>query len=193
MKALRNPWLVSVLAVAAFAAAGWNIIRPLRGHASQSPPSVATPIPVPVPPSPTATPAGPAPTAAHPATPIDVASIRRDFVRWLDSPARDPFQAYAAPATTHGGPRAAQVLSLTATWRQTGSELAVLNGQVLGEGDEISGFKLERIEGDMVWVRGTNGTESIEFAAPTQAPPADPSPAAAPPAGTVPAPRPPSS
>ena len=53
-------------------------------------------------------------------------------------PARDPFQAYAAPATTHGGPRAAQVLSLTATWRQTGSELAVLNGQVLGEGDEIS-------------------------------------------------------
>lgn len=164
MKALRNPLVVTGLAVLAFGVAGWNVVGPMvkRYRATHAQPAAATP-------GRATTHAAPVtadrvqPTAAVPRIPIDVAQVRPRVLEWLEAPRRDPFQLYSASARATDGPRAADVLALKAIWRQTGGSLAVINGQVLGEGDEISGFKLERIEGDMVWVRGTNGSERIEF------------------------------
>ena len=107
---------------------------------------------------------------------IDVAYIQANLPRWMESPSRDPFAIYEPPAATPKGPRAADVLSLRAIWRQTGGQLAVINGSVLAEGDRVAGFLVEAIEQNRVRVRGSNGVEQIEFlagrprVAPTNAP-----------------------
>jgi hypothetical protein len=102
-------------------------------------------------------------------TPIDAAAVGSRFVQWLEAPRRDPFEVYRAALTGPPGPSAAKLLSLKAIWRQAGGQLAVINSAVLAEGDEIAGFKLERIEADAVWVRGTNGSERVEFSLVTTA------------------------
>jgi hypothetical protein len=94
---------------------------------------------------------------------IDFQVVHAQYGRWVESPARDPFQVVLAAAPKSEGPRAADILSLRAIWRQSGGRLAVINSQVLAEGDRIAGFNVERIDANQVWVRGTNGAEHIDF------------------------------
>lgn len=98
-----------------------------------------------------------------PAKAVEVATLRSVYPRWVESPARDPFQVLAPPPPSQPVVRAADVLSLRAIWRQSGGRLAVVNELVLGEGDRIAGFAIEKIDASQVWVRGTNGLEHIDF------------------------------
>lgn len=94
---------------------------------------------------------------------IDFQIVHAQYGRWVESPARDPFQVVLAAGPRSEGPRAADILSLRAIWRQSGGRLAVINSQVLAEGDRIAGFSVEKIDANQVWVRGTNGAEHIDF------------------------------
>ena len=79
---------------------------------------------------------------------------------------RDPFQLIGAPSRTKRDPSIpSPVLSwkLKAIWRQTGGSLAAINNGVFAEGQDIQGYKLERIEGDRVWFQGPDGMESLDF------------------------------
>lgn len=172
MKALRNPMVVGLLAAGAFAYAAWTIAAPFLKKpsrsksttAQQSKPASKTKA------SPSSSVAGiPTPSPSLPAPslpPLDLATIHARLPQWIESPARDPFEANRSLHTPPTGPRADQLLSLKAVWRQTGGSLAVLNNQLLTEGSEIAGFTLERIEADAVWVRGTNGLERVGFGGP---------------------------
>lgn len=191
MKALRNPMVVGILAAGAFAYAAWTVAAPFLKKSSRSkstsaqqskpasmtkatPPSVARNTPNPTP-NPTSNPALALP-------PLDLATIHARLPQWIESPARDPFEANRHLLSKPTGPRADQLLSLKAVWRQTGGNLAVLNNQLLTEGAEIAGFTLERIETDAVWVRGTNGLERVGFGSPaTRSPAANPGSRSSPP------------
>ena len=104
-------------------------------------------------------------TRRPPEAPIDVAYVQANLSRWMEAPARDPFAVYLPAAGRNSGPRADELLSLHAIWRQTGGQLAVINGRIVGEGDRIAGFLVEAIEKSLVRVRGSNGVERIEFQA----------------------------
>jgi hypothetical protein len=177
MKALRNPMVVGILAAGAFAYAAWTVAAPFLKKPSRSkstsaqpskPASKAKATPSPVAGN-TATPS-PIPSLSLP--PLDLAAIHARLPQWIESPARDPFEANRNLGKQPTGPRADQLLSLKAVWRQTGGNLAVLNNQLLTEGAEIAGFTLERIETDAVWVRGTNGLERVGFGSPAVRSPA---------------------
>jgi len=171
MKALRNPMVVGLLAAGAFAYAAWTVASPFLKKSSRS---KATTTQRSTPASKTkstatttakSTPETP-PTPAMALPPLDLAAIQSRLPQWIESPARDPFEANRNLRTQPTGPRADQLLSLKAVWRQTGGNLAVLNNQLLTVGAEIAGFTLERIEADAVWVRGTNGLERVGFVNP---------------------------
>lgn len=174
MSLLQNKVVVAALATAAFGYAAWTVASPFLGrrypknHAAPQAAAPTTPV----------TPALPPNGAAKAALlPIDLAAIREALPGWLEAPSRDPFETYALRNTGPRGPSAAELLALKAIWRQSGGRLAVINNVIVSEGDEISGFKVQRIEGDIVWVRGSNGVERIQFKSPpghddpTQEPP----------------------
>jgi len=167
MKPLRNPWVVAVLAILILAVVGWQMggwawlkrwyntyTSPgATARSTNSPPAVAA-------------------TTTNVATnkivrtamTIDRTYIDAHFRAWVESPRRDPFRMYVAPKEPQADPlAAAQVITLYAVWRQTGARLATLNSQVLGEGDVIEGFTVDRIESDQVWVRGARGVEPVYF------------------------------
>ncbi len=111
-------------------------------------------------------------TPLEPAQGVDLMAIESQFVSWVESPRRDPFQLYVAPEVKPKGPRAADVLSLNAIWRQSGGRYAVINKRVLTEGDLVASYRVDRIDASAVWVSGTNGTERLDFR--VGAPPARP-------------------
>jgi hypothetical protein len=160
MKLLRNPIVAGAAVMAAIGVFAWTLLSP--GHAANSnPPNAAFAADPPA--------IGPfSESQPGETTPADESSglmdldlVRERFPKWIEAPERDPFEA--APPQGPVGPPASELLRLAAIWRQTGGQFAIINGQVLGEGDSIAGFKLERIEGDVIWVSGTNGMERIEF------------------------------
>lgn len=112
-------------------------------------------------------PAADANTAAgaplDPERPIDLPIVLSQFTGWIESPQRDPFQTFVPPPPKVEGPRAVDVLALRGIWRQSGAQFAVVNNQVLTEGDSIQSFRIEKIEASTVWVRGTNGAERLDF------------------------------
>jgi hypothetical protein len=189
MKLLNNPIVVGALAVVAVGYTVWTITGSGRPrHTPRTPPPAAmNPAPTPTPtPSPATT--TPPPTPSTPTTtttttashrlqnPIKLAVIQTEARRWLESPRRDPFQILASRTDAPQGPSAAQLLSLRAIWRQTGSQLAILNEKILREGDQVLGFAVETIEADGVWVRSTNGRERVSFRTPTLPQPPTPNP-----------------
>jgi hypothetical protein len=168
MKVRRNPLVVGLLGVLALGVAFWNVVGPMVGRlrVRRAAPAVAAAAPG----TSTLAVALPQPSPADPGAlppilPINQEAILGRFTEWLEAPGRDPFEFFVPAEVTQGGPRAAELLSLKAIWRQAGGQLAVINNVVLGEGEQIAGFKLERIEADSVWVRGTNGSERVEFSA----------------------------
>jgi hypothetical protein len=173
MKFLRNPIVVGVLAIIACAYSVWTALGSRRPRFSQGSdtPAAATPSPDTAP-LPSSTPA--APELASNTSPvsdlspdrlIDIPTVASLAARWIESPRRDPFRVERPRESRPSGPPASQLLSLRAVWRQTGSQLAVINEQILREGDQLQGFAIETIEAEGVWVRGTNGRERITFPA----------------------------
>ncbi|MBX3746239.1 MAG: hypothetical protein KF833_13115 [Verrucomicrobiae bacterium] len=179
MKLLRNPVVVGILATGALAFVVWNIAGPMmkKSRPSRGPAKTAKVTP--------AKPAASAAKAAKPPSqaagnrgsgtgapvraedvavrPMDLAAIQARIREWIEAPQRDPFERQTAVRARVEGPKAADVLALRAIWRQTGGQFAVINNAVLREGDPVAGYTLERIEGDGVWVSGTNGLERVEF------------------------------
>ena len=169
MNPLRNKYVVIVLGLAALALVA-NSLRPLwQGRRPAAPAkSAAAQASTPAPATPVASnastpPASPSQAkAARPQRTIDLAQTG-----WSvdGTPRRDPF--HLITPGTGGAPRlyppAAEVLSLTAIWWQSGTNLAVVSSNVVSEGDTIKGFKIEHIGLERVWVNGPNGPEQIEF------------------------------
>ncbi|MCL5099430.1 MAG: general secretion pathway protein GspB, partial [Candidatus Omnitrophica bacterium] len=94
-------------------------------------------------------------------------SIDYSQVGWIRFQHRDPF---GAAGDGQGGKAAGNssrtnqpLLMLQALWQQTSRRLAVINGKVVGEGDSVAGFKVEKIEDDWVWLRGTAGLVRLDF------------------------------
>ena len=169
MNPLRNKYVVIVLGLAALALVA-NSLRPLWQRRRPAAPakSAAAQASTPAPATPVASnastpPASPSQAkAARPQRTIDLAQTG-----WSvdGTPRRDPFQLITPG--TGGAPRlyppAAEVLSLTAIWWQSGTNLAVVSSNVVSEGDAIKGFRIEHIGLERVWVNGPNGPEQIEF------------------------------
>ena len=164
----RNKYVVIGLGVAALLML-LNSFRPLweRGRPSkasaQAQVAVATPPPVQIASNAPAPPASRQQAeAALPERSIDLAKVG-----WTvdGAPRRDPFQ-FIKPGSTNA-PRlyasAPEVLSLAAVWWQSGTILAVINKNVVSEGESIKGFRIEHIGLERVWVNGPNGPEQLVF------------------------------
>lgn len=169
-KILRSPIVVVALAVVAVGVLVWNVLAPqlnrrsgnrARAAASASARG-ADPAPA------TALAVGPVPTngtANLPHRVMDRDAIIAQFPRWIESPVRDPFLVLAAmtPSTVVLTNKAADVLRLTAIWRQTGRQLAVINNQIVAEGEAVADFQIQRIDSEAVWVYRTNQAEKLDF------------------------------
>ncbi len=182
MKPLQNPYVVGALTLVALVFIFRNALGPLwhRFRPANQPPPSATAAPgsslapvVPplvVPPAATSKRKPKVPAGAG----IDVKQVQVDAPSWVESPRRDPFQTIPAPEDLAATKTSQKPLALQAIWRQTGSQLAVINGRVVGEGDPIERFTIEKIESDVVWLRGPGGRKSLNFnttAAPQSTPP----------------------
>jgi hypothetical protein len=171
MKALNNPVFVVVLAVVAVGFAAWNVVGPQMKRAKRSGGTTTAATPAVEASSPAAASAAMVTTndpVGQPILPIDRAVVSAQLREWIDAPGRDPFYGLGAgrvrgPGETNS---AAQMLRLAGIWRQTGSQLAVINDRVVAEGERIGDFQIERIESDAVWVRGPQERERLEFVVP---------------------------
>ena len=190
MKLFRSPWFVGLLAVVAVFTVFFNVFRPqwnrwrARMDSSTSQTAVvaqqtgmAKPLVAPV--APQAAVAAPripkvyAPgprTAGQTRDTILVDYVALHFRQWVDAPHRDPFLAPSsltigsATNVLAEGTNSVQTWILSGIWRQTGGQLAAINGQVYSEGDEIEGWRIEKIDVDQVWFRGTNNVlERLRF------------------------------
>ncbi len=157
-KLLNNPWVVlglcSVAVVILYFSADEIEVQPL------SAPSARAPRPLLVP-------------------KVDLASVEHvtiDLAKldWPTTIIRDPF----APATqSHGGvlpldrndglPILDMVqpppLQLRAVAMKPAPKVAMINRQIVSEGDEIEGLRVTRIESDGVWLKGPAGSHHIGF------------------------------
>jgi hypothetical protein len=89
-----------------------------------------------------------------------------DRLGWAPSPAGEPFGAAVREAATisdHEPEPVADVLNLKAVWLQERGGWAVINGKVLGEGDAILEFRVEKILADGVVVQGPGGRRQVGF------------------------------
>lgn len=195
MKFLRNPWVTGALALVAVAVVFYQVLGSQRSRrpapVSPAAPATARP-PNAIAPAPgnAQSRATPAPALASllatgspaeaPGSGMDRSYLENRFAAWVNAPQRDPFLLVTVgPAQKIVVPTNSPVASwkLTGIWNQDGGRLAVINNKVHGEGDEIQGYRIERIEGDEVWFNGTNGLERLGLrrhrsAVPTNAPPA---------------------
>ena len=92
--------------------------------------------------------------------PMDVSLVKMRLPQWVQAPGRDPFQHFSKQPDYEG---VSAFLRLSAVWRQTRSRLAVINQKVVAEGDVIEDYRIERIEGERVWVQGPIGLEPLEL------------------------------
>jgi hypothetical protein len=181
MKGLRSPWVSGTLVVIAIGFVYYNF-KPMidrRARRSPAPAPAAASVPTAAPAS-TATQKVPqrppvaatGPMSVNSTRSSSAAGIDRPYViahlaEWLESPRRDPFLFNTvqenAVAADPAAPSPVQQWKLKSVWRQSGDRRAVINEAIYREGDDIQGFLLERIDPDEVWIRGTNGVESLTF------------------------------
>jgi hypothetical protein len=174
MKLLQNPRVTGALAVAAMTLVCFQVCaprrQPTRAAGDRTPPPVQSGKPL----APAVADSDVTHSGAHaelsPAARIDCDAASARFVTWVDSPSRDPFLlALPVPPplakTQAEKPSPVARWKLNAIWQQTGSRLAVINGRVYGEGDEILGYKVESILGDEVWIQGPERKERLDFRA----------------------------
>jgi hypothetical protein len=171
---LRNPKVVIALGILACLLLFRNVFLAFVPHLSFS---LARKTPVPAA-APERTPgangtAKPAPLdTAAPELGIDLAQL--DWAKFRP-PRRDPFASVArtnAPAAStaeagsaqsNASAKAREVLELKAVWLQESGRLAVINDQIVGEGESVLGFRIEKIQADGVVVQGPQSRESVEF------------------------------
>lgn len=169
MSLLRSPWVSGGLAAVALGIVAYQVLS--SGRSRGRPVQVASAAVALSAPQPTTAappkPAPPLPVSSSPPVTTGTTPIDREFVlshlgEWIDSPKRDPFHdttervAPARPSPVPGW-------KLSAIWRQTDSRVATINGAIHQEGDEIEGYRIERIESDKVWFRGPTGSETLGF------------------------------
>jgi len=187
MKVFQNPYVVGGLALVAVGLVCRNALLPLWGRVIHraAPVQADAQAPVATPAVSTSTvqsnpPAAETPMAKRPRV-LPETNIDLTQTGWKlsSSPHRDPFQINPATITNLARlfPAASELLRLTAIWRQTGSSLAVINGKIVGGGDNVvvvnhsktgeAGasykYKIDQIDGDSVWLQGPAGREQLEF------------------------------
>lgn len=95
---------------------------------------------------------------------FDLAIAQTNVERWTKSPRRDPFMAPKFGSKEARNQRTAmEVLTLKAILHQRGSSLAVIDSQVLTEGEMVRDYKVARIGAERVWVDGPLGREEMVF------------------------------
>jgi hypothetical protein len=165
MRPLQNRYVVGALVAIAIFLIARNTIRPLWERMKSSvvrslPEAVQTSI------------ATPATTPPAVVKIVPDLNIETGQLALVTAPKRDPFQSGtaepAAPAPSNAIPLSS--LSLSAIWRQTGQELAVINNKVVSVGDQVMGFRVEKIEADAVWLQGPAGPAKLEFRPAVSAP-----------------------
>jgi len=187
MKLLRNKYVVIGLAVGALAMLV-NSFRPMWQRGRPSTRKTPAPAQVQAPqtaPTQVASKA-PAPPVRRPQAEAEQPQRSIDLTRvgWSleGPPRRDPFQVIGPGSTNLARlyPPVAELLQLSAIWRQTDSRLAVINHRIVGKGDTVVGsapldsraggggqsvlrYTVESIEGDSVWLEGPAGREQLEF------------------------------
>jgi type II secretory pathway component PulC len=98
---------------------------------------------------------------------IDRQQAQSRLKSWVEAPVRDPFQVHEVVRETKPTDLAqptVQSLTLNGIWRQSDSVLVVINRHIYGLGDELQGFKIERIEADRVLIQGPERKEVLQFA-----------------------------
>lgn len=176
---LRNKWVVGLLAVAAVALLAiqfWPESGPRRQMAKASTPSTNKPAAATTAPaSGGGVAAAPAATGGRPTNSVGTVagpdrSADRDFLTerfevWRRLIPRDPFKdpTVVTTSVTNTIPYATNLLSLTTLWLQTGSRLAVVNGAIVAEGDDILDYTVESIGYDHIWVFGPREREQVPF------------------------------
>lgn len=153
MKPLQNPWIVGALAVVAVGVACYQFVpsRWLSRPAAQPAPAEPMPAHAPAPSAPAST-VSKSKTGVQPEASIDRSYFQSRLPNWVDSPARDPFQALTPQEAAAASP--VQQWKLKAIWRQAERNLAAINKGVYAEGDVIEGYKLVAIEDGQVWFQG---------------------------------------
>jgi hypothetical protein len=161
MSLLQNKFFVTLMAIVAVAAVGYNLGLPAwKKYQAKRRPAISS--------TTTATSPLATQTRVEPSNTkrrgIDRSFVASRYEEWLLSPARDPFAYHGGmPIVQTDVPPAASVLKLQAVWRQTGGRLAVVNQQILREGEVISFFLVEKIDADAIWVLSPNGSERVSF------------------------------
>ena len=170
MKLLRGPWFSGALAVVALAVVAYQVLNSGRSRGRpanvvSAPTATAPVVTAPAPPQTSPSVAVPSlETMTTGQIPVDRQFVQSRLAEWLDAPRRDPFFNPTTPKASPAQPSPVGGWKLSAIWRQTGSRVATINGAIYQEGDEIQGYKIQRIEGDQVWFRGPTGTEPLGFA-----------------------------
>lgn len=170
MKALSKPWVSGGLAVLAVAFLVYQIVSGMHrvsrpsSRAAQAPPPRLTLATRPSAPAPSAESAKAAPPRSDG---IDRSYVALHFTNWAASARRDPFLLHpSAQQSGTNAPSQLANLKLKAIWHQTGSRVAVLNDKLYEEGDSIEGYKIIRIEDEVVWLQNANSLGHLEFRKP---------------------------
>lgn len=155
MKALTGRLLVGFLAVVAVGLLFNNLVLPFwRKYSALKARTTSGPAPAPI-------------GASNPPVfeaVFDLAIAQTNVERWTKSPGRDPFLAPKFGSKDARTQRTAmEVLTLKAILHQRGSSLAVIDAQVLTEGEMIRDYKVFRIGAERVWVDGPLGREEMVF------------------------------
>ena len=174
MKALRSRWVSGGLAALALAFIAYQLMSGLHGR---NRPSAVPPAPAAI-----SAPAVSAPVAQGGSVPragsvkasqlpardgMDQQLIGLHFTNWAMGARRDPF-LLQAPTQQNGTNAPSQLANwkLKAIWHQTGSRVAVLNNALYEEGDSIEGYKIIRIEDEVVWLQNANSLDHLELRKP---------------------------
>src|ERR1051326_863221 len=117
MKPLQTPWIVGVLAAAAVGVVCYQFVpsRWLSRPAAQPAPTAPTTAHAPAPSAPAPT-VSQSRTGVQPEASIDRSYFQSRLPNWVDSPARDPFQALTPQEAAAASP--VQQWKLKAIWRQ---------------------------------------------------------------------------
>jgi hypothetical protein len=179
VKALRSPWVSGGLVTVALAFVAYQVLSGSRGRARTYEAEVPSP-------------AAPAPAAQASAVPnagsqqaaatkarqpsssggIDRKYVSLHLTNWTEGVRRDPFLLYAPPHQTAATNAPSQLAKwkLKAIWRQTGSRVAALNNAIYREGDSIEGYKIIRIEDEVIWLQNADSLDHLEFEKPQGSP-----------------------
>ena len=173
MKALSSPWVTGGLVVVAVAVVGYQVLSSGRGRGRTSHAQPAAPAPPP-PAASAPTPQNSAPARSAPSkqttpslsTGIDREYVALHFANWAETGRRDPFLLHRPlnqPKAVTNAPSQVSKWKLRAIWRQTGSRIAAINNAIYKEGDVIEGYKIIRIEDEVVWFQNPDSLDHLEF------------------------------